>query len=217
MGKGVNLNPRAFVDTPVCDLCFEDALEVGRKKSDGLKPQDFKETSIRFCIDGLYKWYKSFARHYGKSSVYVMARDVSWYWASFCGTDPTMVGIVREYYSLLKDITENTPYADLAERMDEAERIKEVGKRSYTPFSIAIPSEAHGIIADCAGALGTNFSLFYQVGMGRALSANRQGLYSFWVDGKFNLLWEEVMSRSEKRLQDLLEIRNTMDFRGSLK
>jgi len=205
----VNLNPKSFQDTPLCELCFEDALKAGAKKSEKLKPADFKETSIRFCIDGLYKWYKSFSRHYGKSSVFVMIRDASWWWASFCGTDPTLTKLVREYYALLKDITENTSYADLAERMDEAPKIKEVGRSGY-PFSVLIPFECHGIISDCAAALGMTFGQFYQLGLAKALAANRNGMYSKWVADKVDPLLNEVMGRAEDRLRSFREIRGVM-------
>lgn len=212
MARGVNLNPRTFVDTPVCELCFEDALEVGRKKSEALKPQDFKETSIRFCVDGLYKWYKSFAKQHGKSSVFMMIRDASWWWASFCGTDPILTKLVREYYDLLKDITENTSYADLAERMDEADRVKEVGK-SRTHFSILIPFECHGVISDCSVALGMSFGQFYQLGLARALATNRNGLYSKWVKDTVDPLFNEVMSRAKSRIKSFRRIKNELAFR----
>ena len=214
MGRGVNLNPRAFVDTPTCDLCFEDALEVGHKKSEGLKPQDFKETSIRFCVDGLYKWYKSFSKQHGKSSVFTMIRDASWWWASFCGTDPTLVKLVKEYYELLKDITENTSYADLAERMDEADRVEKVGK-SRTHFSVNIPFECHGVISDCSVALGMSFGQFYQLGLAKALASNRNGIYAKWVKDTVDPLFDEVMGRAKTRIKSFGRIKNELVFRST--
>jgi len=211
MAKGVNLNPKTFQDTPFCDLCLEDALEAGRKKSDGLKSQDFKETSIRFCVDGLYKWYKSFSKQHGKSSVFVMIRDASWWWASFCGTDSTLTTLVREYYDLLKDITENTDYTDLAERMDEPLRVKEIG-RGGKPFTILIPFECHGIISDCAVAIGIPFSIFCQLGLAKALSANRSGLYAKWVAKSVDPLFNEVMGHAKSRVKTYKRIRNDMEF-----
>ncbi len=210
--KVVSINPRSMRETPLCELCFEDALKVGARKSGELKSTDFKETSIRFCIGGLYKWYKSYAKHYGDSSVYAMIRDVGWYWSSFCGTDDTLSSLVREYYSLLKDITENTAYTDLAERMDELARIEKVERSSY-PFSIALPFECHGVIADCAVALGMSFSVFYQLGAAKALSSNRQGLYSDWSARVVHPLFDEVMARGKSRLESFAEIKNTVDFR----
>jgi len=212
MVKGVNLNPKTFQDTPFCDLCFEDALEAGRKKSDGLKSQDFKETSIRFCVDGLYKWYKSFSKHYGKSSVFVMVRDASWWWASFCGTDLTLTKLVREYYDLLKDITENTDYTDLAERMDEPLRVKEIG-RGGKPFNVLIPFECYGIISDCATAIGMPFAIFYQVGLAKALSTNRSALFPKWVSSKVDPLFNEVMKYAKSRIKVFDRIRNEVEFR----
>ncbi|MDD4984323.1 MAG: hypothetical protein PHQ43_00840 [Dehalococcoidales bacterium] len=210
----VNINPKAFQDEPLCHRCFEDALKIGSSKSDGLKPHDFKETSIRFCVDGLLKWYKSFAKHYGKSSVFVMVRDASWWWASFCGTDPTLTKLVKEYYDLLKDITENTDYTDLAERMDETFRTKEIG-RGGRPFNISIPFECHGIIADCATAIGMPFAIFYQLGLAKALSTNRNSLYAKWVTSTVNPLFDEVMGHAKSRAKVYRRIRNDMAFRDA--
>jgi hypothetical protein len=212
--KSININPRTYQDSPICDLCFEDALEVGRKKSEGLKSQDFKETSIRFCVDGLYKWYKSFAKQHGKSSVFTMVRDASWWWSSFCGTDPTLSKLVKGYYELLKDITENTSHADLAERMDEAARVEKVGK-SRTHFSLLIPFECHGVIADCAVALGMSFGQFYQLGLAKALASNRDGLYEKWVVDTVDPLFIEVMGRAKTRIKSFRRIRNELEFRAT--
>ncbi len=210
--KPISIRPSDAIEESLCDLCFEDALKIGCAKSEKLKPQDLKETSIRFCVDGLYKWYKSYSKHYRSGSVFAMVRDASWYWASFCETDDILTALVKEYYSLLKDITEDTSYTDLAERMDEAGRVEKIGRRGY-PFSVAIPMETHGVISDCAVALGVPFSLFFQIGLGKALSVNRQGLYSAWVKGKFQPLFDEVMMRAEKRLKSFSEIRNNMEFK----
>lgn len=210
--KSVKLSTSSFRDTPICELCLEDALKAGAAKTEKLKSQDFKETSMRFCVDGLYKWCKSFARHYGEVSVFGMIRDLSWYWASFCSTDETMVGLVAEYYSLLKDITEKTSFTDLADRMDEPLRVEKIGRSSY-PFSILIPQGAWGAIQDCAGALGTSFSVFYQVGLARVLSTNSQDLYGAWSVEKFIPLYDEFMQRSKGRLKGLKEIRKIMELR----
>lgn len=210
--RTANLNPKTFRDTPLAELCFEDALREGARKSASLQPLDFKGTSIRFCVNGLYKWYKSFARQYGPPSAYIMIRDVSWWWASFCGTDLVISKLVREYYVLLKDITENTSYTDLAERMDEADRVKEVGK-SGTHFSITIPFECYGVISDCADALGMSFSQFYQLGLAKALATNRRGLYVKWVTDTVDPLFDEVIGRARARAKSFRRIKNELDFR----
>lgn len=211
MGKTVPIRPRTFVEESLCDLCFEDALKVGAAKSDRLKPTEFKETSIRFCVDGLYKWYKSFSKQYGRVSVFVLIRDASWWWASFCGTDPTLTKLVREYYDLLKDITEDTDYTDLAERMDEPLRVKEIG-RSSRPFNISIPFECHGIILDCATAIGMPFAIFCQLGLAKVLSTNRGGLFPKWVSSKVDPLFNEVMGHAKSRVKLFKRIRNEMEF-----
>ena len=210
-GGGLSLNPKTFRDTPICELCFEDALREGARKSSALTAQDFKETSIRFCIDGLYKWYKSYAKYHGKSSVFVMVKDASWYWSSFCGTDNSLTELVKGYYSLLKEITETTSCTDLAERLDEMERIEKIGRSGY-PFSIVIPFECQGVINDCAVALGMPFSQFYQLGLAKAISANQNGLYNKWTIRKVDPLFFEVMGRVKLRVKSLRRIRNDLEF-----
>ncbi len=212
--KPVSIRPQSFVEEVLSDLCFEDALKIGQAKSDKLRPQDFKETSIRFCIDGLFKWYKSYSKHYRAGSVFTMIRDISWWWSSYCGTNDTLTSVVKEYYDLLKYITENTDYTDLAERMDEASRVEKVGK-SRQHFTVIIPFETHGVIADCAVSLGVPFSQFFQVGLGKAISANRLELYATWSKTKVQPLFDEVMTRAESRLKAFREIRNDVVFRDA--
>ncbi len=207
-----SLNPKEFKKEPLCEKSFEEALEIGKAMSGQLEPTDFKETSIRFSIDGLYKWYRSYAKQHSTLSVFTMFRDISWYWSSYCISNSVMSRLVKEYYLLLKDITEQTSFTDLADRMDEAVRVKEMGKRSY-PFSLSVPMEPHGIILDCATALGMSFSAFYQVGVGRALSANSKGLYTAWIGHCFQPLFDEVMTVAERRLGTFDEIRETVDYR----
>lgn len=209
----VEFSPDSFQDTPLAELCLEDALRIGSARSAKLSDKDLKVTSVRFCVDGLYKWYKSFADRCQTGSVFSMARDVSWYWASFCAADPTLSSLVTEYHALLHEITEGTHYTDLAERMDEACKVEKVGRSSYLPFSIIVPMEAYSVILDCAVALGVPFSLFYQLGMGKALASNQGGLYAPWVERKIQPLFDEIMARAEDRLRDFLEIKNTMEFR----
>ena len=196
--KIVSINPSSFVETSLCDLCFEDALRIGSMKSAKLASSDFKETSLRFCVDGLYKWYKSFSKQSHNGSVFSMVRDASWYWSSFCGSNDLLINVTKEYFILLRDITENTSYTDLAERMDEAKRVKEIG-RGGRPLNFTIPFESWGIISDCATAIGVPFSLFYQVGLGKALSANRDGLYQLWSKDKVQPLFDEIMASAKSR------------------
>lgn len=211
-GKSVKLSTTSFRDTPICELCLEDALKAGSAKSEKLKPQDFKETSVRFCVDGLYKWLKAYARKYGTTSVFGMIRDLSWYWASFCSTDSTMVGLAKEYDSLLDDLAEKTAFTDLAERMDEPLRVEKIG-RAGRHFTVLVPASPHSVIQDCASALGTSFSVFFQLGLAKALISNRQGLYSSWATEKFVPLFDEFMTRAKKRLEGLKEIRKVMEYR----
>ena len=210
--KSVKLSTSSFRDIPICELCLEDALKAGAAKSEKLKPQDFRETSMRFCVDGLHKCLKSFAKHYGETSAFGMIRDLSWYWASFCSADETMVGLVHNYYSLLKDLTEKTDFTDLFDRMDEPLRVKEIGRSGY-PFTVIVPIGARSVIQDCAVALGTSFSVFYQVGLSKALASDSQGRYSAWAATRFVPLFDEFMQRSKARLRGMKEIRKIMEIR----
>jgi hypothetical protein len=208
MGNPVSIRPDSFVDTY---LCFEDALKIGSAKSSGLQASDFDLTSVRPCVDGLIKRYKSFARQY-KGSVFSLLRDASWHWASFCEDNEILVSVTKEYFSLLRDLTENYNYTDLEEKMDVGKKIKEVGYRGR-PLTVTIPREAHGVIADCGVAVGTTFSLFYQVGLGWSLSRNSRQLYKLWSDDTVQPLFDEVMAKAEKRLEDFLDIRDSIRSR----
>ncbi len=209
--KSVSIRPSDAVEESLCDLCFEDALKIGSAKSSHLQPEDFDSTSIRPCVDGLVKRYKSFAKQY-KGSVFSLLRDVSWHWASFCENNEVLVSVTREYFSLLKDLTENYNYTDLEDKLDVGKKIKELGYRSR-PLNIIIPREAHGVITDCGVAVGTTFSLFYQVGLGWSLRQNSRQLYKSWSEESYQPLFDEVMIKAEKRLDDFLDIRDSISAR----
>lgn len=209
-GKSVKLSTSSFQDIPICELCLEDALKAGAAKSEKLNPQDFRETSIRFCVDGLRGWLKSFAVNRGNTTLFAMMRDLSWYWASFCSTDETMQGLIREYYSLLKDLTEKTASTELVAQLDEPLRVKEIGYSEH-PLNIVVPRAAWGSIQECATALGASVSVFYQLGLAKALSSNSMGLYGLWSADKFIPLFGEFMQRSKDRLARLKKIRRHME------
>jgi len=213
MGKGVNLNPKTFQDTPFCELCFEDALKAGARKSESLKSDSFKETSIRFCVDGLRDWYVAYVDDYLEGSLYNVVRDISWQWASFCGTNDTLVKARVEFVKLRKEIAEKTSYTDLMNRLKQAGRIKEFGYAEKKPFTVLLPSEAMGVISRAGSVLGIPFSKFLQVGMGWSLSTNRQGLYTDWNTDTFAPLFKSVMGWADKKLVDLLEVRTILEHR----
>ncbi len=208
MGNPVSIRPDSFVNESLCDLCFEDALKIGSAKSSGLQASDFNVTSFRPCVDGLIKRYKAFSRQY-KSSVFALLRDASWYWASFCETNDVLACVSKEYFTLLRDLTENYNYTDLEDKLDAGKKVKEVGYRTR-PINIVIPREVHGVIADCGASIGVPFSLFYQVGLGWAVTRNNRELYKSWSDEVFQPLFDEVMGRAEKRLDDFLDIRDSI-------
>jgi len=209
----VDINPKSFRDTPLAELCFEDALKAGTKKSDKLKSSDFKETSIRFCIDGLRDWYSAYVDDYLDGSLYNVIRDISWHWASFCETDTTLVRARTEFTKLRKEITEKTAYTDLVERMKQSARIREFGYVGRNPYHVSLPLEVVGIVGRTGAAIGLPFSKFFQVGMGWSLSTNRQGLYATWLDEVFSPLFISMLSWSGKKIDDLAEVRAILQHR----
>ncbi len=210
--SSVNLNPKSFRDIPLCELCFEDALKAGFKRCSDLPEEELKETSVRIHVAGLLKWYKVYGKTHQRS-VLTLIRDISWYCASLCTVNRVLSMLVEEYYSLLKDIAEQTSYTDLADRMDQSRRIKEIAHGGEV-MNVLIPREVHGIIADCATAVGTTFSVMLQLGLGIALASNREGLYQSWSRQEVLPLLKEVVQRGESRLLFFEEIRNSVEYRS---
>lgn len=212
--RTVNINPKSFREIPLCELCFEDALKVGSARNKELSSGDFQETSIRFCVDGLLKWSYAYSEDYYEGSLFNLVRDGCWQWASFCGTDETMVQVAKQYHDLLREITDKTSYTDLADKLDDAVRVRSFGFRSR-PFNVTIPRKVVGVVGKCGAAVGLPFSLFFNVGMAWSLSTNRDGKYSAWVSDVFTPLFAELMASAESRIHHFCEIKNTLDFRWS--
>jgi len=214
--RSANLSPKSFRETPLCELCFEDALKAGSTRSEKVKPADFTETSIRFCVDGLRDWYSSFVKSYCDCSLRTAIRDISWQWASFCENNTSLVNVRGEFLRLRQEITEKTAYTDLVERMRQQVNIKEFDRTgSAYPCNIDLPTEAAGIISETGEALGINFSRFLQVGLAWSLSTNRQGLYTGWVEAIQKPLFTAVMVWAERKVKDLEEVRFLSDLRLS--
>ena len=214
---GLSLNPKTFRDTPICELCFEDALKSGAAKTEKLKPGDLKETSIRFCIEGLRDWYSAYVDDYlGSSSLYAVIRDISWHWASHCENNDTLIAVRSEFVGLRREIAEQTSYTDLMERMKQSTRIKEFGYAARRPVTISLPSQAVGVISRTSESMGIPFSRFLQVGMGWSLSTNRNGLYQGWVHDIFTPLFDSVQARAAERAGNLAEIRVVLKYRISV-
>ncbi len=208
---GISLN--AFKDTPLAELCFDDALKIGAHKSEKTKATDFSETSIRFCVEGLQIWFSSYVRSYCDCSFHAAVRDISWHWASFCETDPTMVKLRTVFDTLQQQIIENTAYVDLAERMRERVHVREFGMAGRRPYGVVLPMEAVGVINQTGEALGIGFSKFFQVGLGWSLSTNRQGMYKEWVTEVYSPLLDTVLTWAEEKIKDLEEIEVTLHNR----
>jgi len=203
----VTLNPKSFQDIPLAELPIEEALKAGARRSEDLNVSAFKETSLRFCINGLRSWLHVYVKDYCDRSFYYVLRDLSWHWASFCATNPTMLKVCSDYFSLRKELVENTSYTDLVDRMQQFHWFKEFGHGSRSPCNILMPIETMGIIGETGEAIGIPFSRFFQVGLAWSLSTNKQGLYADWVRDVFTPLFQEVLSVAEKRIVDFDEIR----------
>jgi len=212
--SGVSIRPASFVKEDLCHLPFEEALKVCADKSSKVQLHEWHETSVRFCVDGLLKRYKSFARQ-NRTTLSSLLRDASWHWASYCVNDPILSSVTTEYFSLLQDLTEKYVHTDLEERMDIAEKVKEIGYRGH-PTNIKIASEVHGIINDSGISVGVPFSLHYQIGLGWSVSSSKQGLFAPWVQKVFRPLFDEMLEKAKERLQDFSEIRMVLAHRENL-
>ena len=210
--KPIKLSTSSFRDVPICELCLEDALKAGATKSEKLKPQDFQETSIRFCVDGLLDWYATYADDYLGGYLRTVIRDVSWQWASFCETDPTLVSARVNFAKLRTEIAEQSAYVDLMKRIKASIRIKEFGY-SDRPFNLSLPTPAVGVIAKTGSALGIQFRRFFQVGLGWSLSTNSRGLYADWLASIHLPLFNAVMGWAAEKAEDLEEVRGIIRYR----
>ena len=208
----VNLNPRAFQDTPLADLCLEDALVIGRRKSENLKPTDFRETSIRFSVKGLRNWLSVYIKDYADESFYHVLRDLSWHWASFCGTNSTLTAICKDYHAIRRDIAEMTSYTDLMDSLQETAWLEKFG-RSSRPCTVLLPMEVLGVVGETGEAIGIPFSKFFQVGLAWSLSTNKRGLYGEWLGNIYTPLFAEVMAVAENRLDKIESVRCEMERR----
>lgn len=207
------LSPSMFVSEALCELTFEDALDKGLKRSMELEDREWRDTSLRFCVPGLYNVLKVHSKSIGRS-VYCILRDSCWMIASKCENDEALVGIVREYFILLRELVENTDYTDLADRMNESFKVKNVGY-SGKPVTLKVPIEAHGVISDCATALGVSFSTFYQAMLGWCLSQNTKGTYQKWVSSIVDTLMDELYDRIKRKLLIFKAIRSEVEILDS--
>ena len=209
----VSINPKSFQDIPICDLPFEEALKIGAHRSEDLRPTDFRETSFRFCINGLRNWLSRYSRDYGERSFFYTIQDASWHWASYCSTNPIIVSTCAEYRKLSKEIVETSSFTDLVERLQRSSWLEKFGHTSRTPCNILLPQEVLGIMGETGEAIGIPFSKLFQIGLGWSLSTNKQGLYAEWVKDVFNPLFAEVMTVVKERAETMSIVRNEYEFR----
>ena len=206
--RTLGIRPADFKDEsiPLCEMSFEEALRRGKELSEEVK-DSWIETSARICVDGLYKRYEAFSEKYRGSTPRAMMRNVSWWWSSFCCHDKTLQAVGKAYRELLIDLAESTDYEDLLERMNQTpSRLKHRGWARHH-VSLSIPPEPQKVISRTATAVALPFTVFYQLGLARAIASNEQGLYQDWNRSKVVPLFDEVMAQAEKRLVDLREIK----------
>ena len=209
----VKLSTSSFRDTPLVELCMEDALALGKARLKGMNPEDFRDTSIRFCIDGLYDWLTIYVDKYCNGSLFKTISALSWHWESFCDTDATLLKLRAGFSETRHEIAENTSYVDLMDSLHQGPRHKEFGYVSRHPTLIRVPSSVVRVVGHTSSALGMSFSRFFQVGLAWSLSTNREGLYSAWVTAVFTPLFTSLMDYAKQRLNTLEEVRILLEDR----
>jgi hypothetical protein len=208
----VSINPKSFQDTPICDLPFEEALKIGARRSEDLRPMDFRETSIRFCVVGLRDWLSRYSKDYSERSFFYTIRDASWHWASYCSTNPVLVSACADYRKLSREIVETSSFTELVERLQQPSWLEKFGYASQTPCNILLPLEVMGVVGEVGEAIGISFSKLFQVGLGWSLSTNKQGLYAEWIKDIFNPLFAEVMKVAKERSKVIRKVKNEYEF-----
>jgi hypothetical protein len=205
------LSPSMFVSEALCELTFEDALDKGLKRSMELEDREFHPTSIRFYVRGLANWIKAYSKSVGKRP-FAVTRDACWMIKSFCENDRGLTTVVQEYYLTLKEITETTIYVDLAKRLDDKETIRNLGSGG-SPVNVLVAREAHGVILDCADALGVSFSILYQVVLAWCLSRNSRGNYINWYEAVVSSAMDEILGLANQRIAMFREVRHLIEYR----
>lgn len=212
MGDKVKLSSASFREIPLAELCMEDALKLGAAKLKNLKPEEVKETSIRFCVDGLHDWLMTYVDDYCDGSFSGVISALSWHWASFCETSETLLKVRADFSELRHEIAEGTSYVDLMERLKQAPRIKEFGY-ARRPLNVRVPVRVISIVGHMSTALGVNFSKLFQVGLGWSLSTNREGLYAVWIAEVFNPLFGALMDHAKWKIGDMVEVQAILKHR----
>ena len=207
--KSVKLSTTSFREVPLCELCLEDALKAGAAKNERLKPEEFHETSIRFCVDGLGGWLETYADAYYDGVLHRLLRDVSWQWASYCETNVSILKL-RADLAELRFVISETNYTQLMDKLTSTQwRMKELGY-SKKPINIHLPAAPYSVISHSATRLDISFSKFFQVGLAWSLSTNSMGLYASWVSGTVTPLLASLEDFIKGRLEDLADIQGNL-------
>jgi hypothetical protein len=212
MERKANLSASSFRDIPLCELCLEEALGIGKERTTKLKDSELAVTSIRFCVPGLRDWMSAYCDSYASMSLSAFMRDISWHWSSFCATNEPMVDLVKEYRALQRVITEKTAYTDLMEKARITPDAVRFGKTYSTPFTVFVPHEVAQIVNNVGHVLDIPFSRLFQVGLAWSLSTNRMGLYNPWVEGVAKPLTGSVMHTVTIKRKVLEETRIVLEY-----
>jgi hypothetical protein len=210
--KSVSIHPKSFVDESLCNLSFEDAIKVGADRSSRIKPEDFRETSVRLCIDGLYRWLDDFSQDTEIASTFCLTRDFIWMWLDYCDNQAEWVELQRLHRRLTKEITHNSSYTDLVDELNKRSWIKSIG-RSGRPTNVVIPVSGSKRLSRYCDASSVSFSHLYSLGMGWCLSQNSLGYYKSWTNDKVMPVLDEVNRLVADRRNKFLELENTYQFR----
>lgn len=210
----VSLNPSDFRHTELHELSFEDALQWGSKLSTEIDRDDWIETSVRFCVDGLFRWLDDFSTETGTTSTFHMIRDAMWMWLSYCDNKSEWIDLKRIHRRIAKEITHNSPYTDLVDALSDKEWLRSLG-RSGRPTNIQIPRKVRKQLSEYCDAVGVSFPAFYSIGLAWCLSHNSKELYQSWVNKKVTPVLTELDSLVEQRKAKFLELENTYKYRLS--
>jgi len=171
-----------------------------------LKPEEVKETSIRFCIDGLRNWLMVYVDEHCSGSFTKTVTALSWHWGSFCDSNASFLKVRAGFSEARHEIALRTSYVDLMDSLHQGSRIKEFGYSSHNPTCIHVPFKVLSVIGHTGSALGIPFSRFFQIGLAWSLSTNREGLYSTWIADVVNPLFTSLMDYAERRCSTINEV-----------
>ena len=211
--KTMGIRPADFRKEKLHEHAFEDALNDGREILKGISSDERIETSFKPHIDGLVAKYEIWSNKYTTVSPSTAMACIGWWWLSFLTTDPLISRTVKEYWDL-KDEINATRYSDLDELMKRSPRpMHGLGWCNHKPVNVRLPAAIHSALNEISPALGMPLTLLYQIGLAKAISHNRKGLFKEWRDSDAEPLFEEFMLLVGERSKYFSGIRATLENR----